>query len=116
MFKLKISDIAGEHCVTSEDGQKVYEQIIPKLRSNEKVFLDFSGVSVFASPFFNFSVGQLMRDFTPEKLNELVEVEGLCADGLAVWRKVINNAREYYTNPDKKKAIDQATQKLAEEQ
>lgn len=116
MFKLKIAEIAGEHCVTSEDGQKVYDQIISRLRTNEKMCLDFDGVSVFASPFFNFAVGQLLKDFSPDKLNELLSVANLTPDGTSVWKRVVQNAKEYYRNPKAKEAFDTTIEEEAEEE
>ncbi len=115
MLKVKIADLVGEHCVTSDDGQKVYEQIVPRLQSNEEVCLDFVGVSVFASPFFNFAVGQLLKDFTPDRLNSLISVENLTSDGTSVWKRVIQNAKEYYRNPKAKKAFDSTIEEEAEE-
>jgi len=114
MLKLKITDLVGEHCVTSDDGQKVYEQIVPRIKSNEKVCLDFGGVSVFASPFFNFAVGQLLKDFSPDKLNSLISVDNLTSDGTSVWKRVIQNAKEYYQNPKVKKAFDSTIEEEAE--
>lgn len=116
MFKLKIADIVGEHCVTSEDGQKVYDEIFPRLRSNEEVCLDFDGVTVFASPFFNFAVGQLLKNFSPDKLNELLSVDNLTSDGTSVWKRVVQNAKEYYQNPRVKEAFDTTIEKEAEEE
>jgi hypothetical protein len=115
MFKLKIAEIAGENCVTSEGGQKVYDQIIPRLRSNENVCLDFGSVSIFASPFFNFAIGQLLKDFNPDKLNELLSIVNLTPDGTSVLKRVVQNSREYYQNPKAKKAFDDTIEKEAEE-
>jgi hypothetical protein len=115
MFKLKIADLVGEHCVTSEDGQKVYDEIVPRLRSNEEVCLDFDGVSVFASPFFNFAVGQLLKDFSSDKLNELLSVDNLIPDGTSVWKRVVQNAKDYYQNPEVKKAFDTTIEEETEE-
>jgi hypothetical protein len=115
MLKLKIADLVGEHCVTSEDGRKVYERIVPKIQSNEKVSLDFDGVSVFASPFFNFAVGQLLKDFSPDKLNKLLSVDNLSPDGSSVWKRVVQNAKEYYRNPRAKEAFDTTIEEETEE-
>jgi len=115
MFKLKIAEIAGKNCVTSEGGQKVYDQIIPRLRSNENVNLDFDGVSVFASPFFNFAIGQLLKDYSPNKLNELLSIINLTSNGTSVLKRVIQNSREYYQDPRAKKAFDDTIEKEAED-
>ena len=115
MFKLRIFDLVGEHCVTSQDGQKVYNQIVPKLKANKRICLDFDGVNVFASPFFNFAVGQLLRDFRPDKLNQLLTVASLTPDGTSVWKRVVQNAKEYYQNPKIKEAFDTTIEEEAQE-
>lgn len=108
MINLQIKRFVGERCVTSEDGQLVYDKIHDKLVSGEKVCLDFEGVIVFASPFFNFAIGQLLKDLKPDDLNQLLTVEHLIPDGMLVWRRVVKNTKEYYTNLKSRKAVDKA--------
>lgn len=115
-MKLEITNLVGERCVTSEDGQRIYEEIHPKLAAGEPVFLDFTGVTVFASPFFNFAIGQLLRDLKPDDLNELLKVEGLLPDGGLVVQRVVKNAKEYYRNPETKKAVDEILKQQAEDE
>ena len=115
-MKLEITKLVGLHCITQDDGQKVFDELSSPLRKGEQVQLDFTGTKAFASPFFNFAIGQLMRDFTPEKLNELVTVSGLEPDGMIVWRRVIRNARKYYTDPNRKNAVDDVMKRLSEQQ
>ena len=81
---VEMKTVVGESCVTSEDGQRVYNSICPKLSAGESVCLNFSGVRVFASPFFNFAIGQLLKDLEPEVLNRLLKVEKMKADGMLV--------------------------------
>lgn len=107
MIKLEIKSLVGDSCVTSTDGQHVYDEIHPKLSSGESVYLNFAGVRVFASPFFNFAIGQLLKDLEPENLNRLLKVENITADGLLVWERVVKNAKDYYTDPNRKKAVDE---------
>lgn len=113
---LGIKNVVGERCVTSEDGQQVYREIHPKLAAGEEVCLDFEGVTVFASPFFNFAIGQLLRDLKPADLNRLLKVENLAPDGLLVWQRVVKNSKEYYQNPQAKKAVDEILKHQAENQ
>ena len=115
-MKLEIKSLVGERCVTSEDGQRVYDEIYPKLAAGESVCLNFEDVKVFASPFFNFAIGQLLKDLKPEDLNELLKVEGIVPDGALVWRRVIENAKEYYKNPEAKKAVDEILKQQAEDE
>jgi len=115
-MNVEIKTLVGYSCVTSEDGQRVYNEIYPKLKSGESVCLNFSGVRAFASPFFNFAIGQLLKDLEPEVLNRLLKVEKIKSDGLLVWRRVVKNAKEYYKNPEAKKAIDEILKQQAEDE
>ena len=115
-MNLEIKSLVGDSCVTSEDGQCVYDEIYPKLAAGESVCLNFSGVRVFASPFFNFAIGQLLKDLEPDVLNQLLKVEKITADGLLVWRRVVKNAKEYYKNLETKKAIDEILKQQAEDE
>ena len=61
-MKLSIKDKIGPRCIIKEDGQKIYDAIHESLKQGETVTLDFDGVTQFASPFFNFAIGQLLKD------------------------------------------------------
>lgn len=113
---VEIKSLVGDSCVTSEDGQRVYDEIYPKLSAGESVCLNFSGVRVFASPFFNFAIGQLLKDLEPENLNQLLKVENITSDGMLVCKRVVKNAKEYYKNPGAKKAIDETLKQQAEDE
>ena len=41
---LIIKDFVGENAITLSDGQKIYDQIYPLLKSGNKVEIDFNGV------------------------------------------------------------------------
>ncbi len=113
-MELDVKSFIGERCVTAEDGESVYREIHDRLAADQPVSLDFSGVKVFASPFFNSAIGQLLKDLEASKLNELLTVEGLIADGRLVWERVVRNAKEYYGNPETRKTIDEILRQEAE--
>ena len=105
-MKLPIKTMIGEDCITLEDGEKVYTRIHPELLAGRPVEVDFAGVGVFASTFFNAAFGRLLKDLTSEMLNRLLQVTNITPDGLAVLRRVIENSKEYYTNPKVREAVD----------
>lgn len=113
LMKLEIKDIAGANCITLSDGQAIYDRIYPELKAGHPVELDFKGVRVFASPFFNAAVGQLLKDLTPATLNSLLKVTDLPASGLDTLRKVIENSREFYSSVENQQAV---TENLPEEE
>lgn len=102
----KIFNIVGKYAITAESGQKVYEEIHPVLFAGNPVELDFTGVKVFASPFFNLAIGQLLKDIPADNLNRLVEFTAISSDGLNVLERVIANAKHYYSDEQFRNAVD----------
>ena len=105
-MKLNIREMIGIRCIIKDDGQRVYEAIYPSLQKGESVILDFTGVTQFASPFFNFAIGQLLRDFSVDSLRQILTIENLVPDGRAVVDRVIENASRYHTDIDYQKVVD----------
>jgi hypothetical protein len=105
---LIIKDFVGENAITLSDGQKIYDQIYPLLKSGNKVEIDFNGVKVFAAPFFNGAIGQLLKEFKPVVLNELLDLKHLSDFGKELAKRIILNANQYYSNPAIKQSVDKA--------
>ena len=63
MTRLSIVEIAGPYCGTQTEGEKLYRVIVPHLRANEKVVLDFDNVEIASSSFFNEVFGLITEDF-----------------------------------------------------
>ena len=113
MKHFDVFELAGKYCIAPGDGQRLYEQIHPILKAGEPVTLDFSETQVFASPFFNFAIGQLLRDLTPQTLNDLLKVKQLAPPGKDVLRRVIENAKLYYaSSPEEQRAADEAVDRV----
>lgn len=109
---VKIAEIVSTDCVTLEDGKKLYETICPMLARGEFIELDFQGVDVYATPFFNAGIGQLFSSFSSKTLHEHLSVQNLDPDGKAVLRRVIDHAREYYTNEEYRNAVTKVFNQL----
>lgn len=105
-MKLSVYALVGENCLTMEDGQKIYDLIYPELQAGRAVELDFDKAKVFASPFFNFSIGRLLKDIKPEGLNRLFKVTNLVPVGREVLKRVIENSKKYYSDENTRKALD----------
>ena len=84
-------------------GTKLYQQIQPILSKNQPIELDFNQVELYASPFFNASVGLLLKDISIEELLRLMKIEHINDVGKDLLNHVIDNALEYYAkgNNDK---------------
>jgi hypothetical protein len=111
---IKIKTQIGKNCITIGDGQKIYKALHKILTRNGTAILDFDGVEVFASPFFNAAIGQLLRDIEPETLNRHLKVESLSPVGTDTLHRVIENSKKYYGNPDYQKSIISLLQEYSE--
>ena len=97
--------VGGPLCVSAEDGQRVHDKIVPLLREGQKVVLSFEQVETLISAFLNAAVGQLYGEFAEERIRELVSVRDMDEEDVEVLKRVIENAKKYFTNP---KAFDEA--------
>ncbi|CAG1020967.1 hypothetical protein MTYM_00660 [Methylococcales bacterium] len=113
-MKIKVKELVGENAMTLDDGEAIYNRIHGPLVEGQTVELDFEGVEVFSSPFFNAGVGRLLADLRPEALKTGLKIEHLSDFGQRVLRRVIDNAKEYYAaSPDHRHAIDRIVQDTA---
>ena len=114
-MKFEVHNLTGENAITTEDGQAVYDAIKPDLSTGRPVELDFTGVAVFASLFFNAAIGQLLKDLSPDDLNRLLTVSNLVPAGQEVWQRVVENAKKYYSSPDYREAQKKVLKEMSEE-
>ena len=103
---ISIVSIIGETCITIEDGNRIYSAIHPLLFNNKDVTLDFNGVKIFASPFFNAAIGQLLRDITITHIHTHLQIVCLSANGEHIFNRVIENAQRYYTNSNFRDSVE----------
>lgn len=114
-MEVRIQDMIGVRCITRDDGQRVYEAIQSVLKGEEPVTLDFVGVTQFASPFFNFAIGQLLKHVPVDRLKGLLKIKNLIPDGRLVVDRVIENASRYHSDLDYQKIVDSILNRQAEE-
>lgn len=112
-IKLDIPGIVGQNCMTPDQGQDIYGRIHQHLLDGQLVELDFAGVDIFASPFFNYAVGQLVKDISPTELNRLLKISNLNPVGRNVLQRVIENSKQYYSAPGFREAVDEVVEREA---
>lgn len=110
---LSIYEIVGSSlCVASDDGQKVHDRIAVALREGRQVALSFRNVSSLTSAFLNAAIGQLYGEFTEDRVRSLLKVQDMPSEDLALLKRVVDMAKEYFKNPDR---FRQATRQAMEE-
>ncbi len=102
MKTIKISSYM-KLCLSSREGERLRSIINDFLKNNDCVILDFSDITVFASPFFNISLGYFINEFGPEGYDKKIKVENLSQVGRKTYEKVIENAIDYYKSSKKDK-------------
>ncbi|MEB3212469.1 MAG: STAS-like domain-containing protein [Leptolyngbyaceae bacterium] len=112
-MRYNVHDITGEFATDADSGQTLYERVYPQVKAGKPVELDFEGVHVFASAFFNFAVGQLLSDLSTEHLNTYLSVQNLSPDGHSVLKRVIDNAKQYYGDRQYREAVDSVMEEYA---
>ncbi len=113
-MKITILDTIGKNCITFEDGDSLYQVVHPELLASRDVELDFGGVEVLASPFFNAAIGRLLKDISAETLNRSLKVHSLSPAGMKVLKRVIENSKEYYSDPDKRQKLNEILSESSE--
>ncbi len=103
---VRILDVVGSPlAVSAEDGQAVHDKIVPLLRENRAVRLSFQGIETVISAFLNAAIGQLYGELSEDRIRELLSVEDMAPEDLALLKRVIDNAKRYFAN---RPAFDQA--------
>ncbi len=88
-------------CVASGDGQKVYDRLAATLRQNRRVVLSFLNVSTLTSAFLNTAIGQLYGEFNENHIRELLKVEDMEGEDLALLKRVVDTAKLYFKDPER---------------
>jgi STAS-like domain of unknown function (DUF4325) len=104
-MKYNIHNLIGAYCVTPQRGQELYDIIHPLLTEGTAVELDFLGVKAYASPFFNYAIGQLLKDMPDSDVNQLVKFSNLSSTGNSVIQRVMTSAKRFYTDDSYRQAV-----------
>ena len=96
-------------CVASGDGQKIHARLAATLRQDRRVVLSFLNVSTLTSAFLNTAIGQLYGEFGENQIRELLRVEDMEAEDLALLKRVVDTAKLYFSDPERFKQAARET-------
>mgnify|MGYP002084826339 CR=1 FL=1 len=63
MTRLSVTKVSGPYCATNEQGAQLFQELSPYFKADECVELDFSGVELTSSSFFNELFGAIAEAF-----------------------------------------------------
>ncbi|WP_429245022.1 STAS-like domain-containing protein [Luteibacter sp. 621] len=95
-MRIPVSEISGRNAVSSKAGEALYQEILRRI-DVETVELDFAGVEIFSTPFFNLAIGRLLQRMPSDLLNQRLQVLNLSPLGFSTLRRVIDNAKRHYS-------------------
>ena len=96
---IKVNDFI-ETGFSANDAEKLLAVIQPMVDKSEKVSLDFSGIKIFTTLFFNNALSKFLVEFGPEKYADIFEIANLSEVGQSTYQHSIDNAKDYYGLPD----------------
>ena len=88
-------------CLSEQEGKHLREIIINELKRAEAISVDFSDLTLFASPFFNASLGYLISNLGEADYQNKVSITNLLPTGQKIYNKVIENVIYYCNSKDK---------------
>ncbi|HNT53899.1 MAG TPA: STAS-like domain-containing protein [Anaerolineaceae bacterium] len=98
---IQLTEVVGSTlCVASEDGIKVFTQIVDAINNRRKVRLSFLNVESLTSAFLNAAIGQLYGQFSEEAIRTSMSVSDIEQDDLILLKRVIDTAKLYFKSPD----------------
>ncbi len=99
-IRISIFEVVGSPlCVTSSDGQKVYQRLAAALKADRDILLSFRNVTTLTAAFLNASIGQLYGTFNEKHIRDLLKVEDVEQNDLALLKRVVDNAKLYFKDP-----------------
>ncbi len=117
VIRISIFEVVGSPlCVASGDGQKVYERLDIALEADRKVVLSFHNVTTLTSAFLNAAIGQLYGTFSEEQIRDRLKVEDMEQDDLALLKRVVDNAKLYFKDPERFDKVVEETQENGDDE
>lgn len=96
-MKINIYSLIGENAVSYDNAKVFYDKIKENIHL-DKIIIDFDQVAVVASPFFNGSIGLLLKDYSVEELIQKFEFKNIKDHHKKILNIVIHNAIQHYSN------------------
>lgn len=117
VIRISIFEVVGSSlCVASGDGQKVYERLSVALKADRNVILSFHNVTTLTSAFLNAAIGQLYGTFSEEQIRDLLKVVDAEQDDLALLKRVVDNAKLYFKDPERFDKVVKKTQENGDDE
>ena len=113
MKNILVKEIAP-FALAEDDGNLLRNEIVAALERNENVCVDFDEISLFATPFFNVSIGAIIVQYGIEKFDSCVEVVNLDDLGKETFQHSKENAILFIEKKISKEVVEEVVLKNIE--
>lgn len=93
MSRIKIKDLC-RMAMTEDQGLLVRNAMQPAVKAKEKIILDFEGINLFATMFFNASIGYYIVNTGIKYCTNNIVLENISDLGLETYMHSFKNAQE----------------------
>ena len=101
-IRISLFEVVGSpFCVASSDGQKICDHLTAALKVDRKIALSFRNVTALTAAFLNAAIGQLYGIFSEEQIRSRLTVADVDPDDLALLKRVVDNAKLYFKDPER---------------
>ena len=95
---VKIKDIA-DMAITEEQGFKLRAEIAKVINNNDKITLDFDGITAFTTTFFSASIGYFVLKLSPKECRNRFILTNLSKAGKHAYHCSFENAEYCFLTP-----------------
>lgn len=81
---------------SADDAEKLDTVIRPLFDKHERITIDFEGIKIFTTLFFNTALAKYVMDIGPVEYEKLFELKNLSDVGEVTYKHSLDNAKSYY--------------------
>ncbi len=103
-MNISVKDIISSNfAVSTDDGDKIYALLNSYFSKDEKVVLNFEGITLMTTAFLNAAIGQLYSNnkYSSEFLNNYISLINVDDQDKHLFGIVVKRAKEYFADKDK---------------
>ena len=86
------------------------EEFLKDMSEGDVINVDFSNITLFATPFFNSSIGYFILNLGPEKVSKIITLENISELGTNTYKHSLDNASEIYKKKTDTSSVGNITQ------
>ncbi len=95
MNTIRICELV-DNGLSETNGLRIREEILKYFKEYDEVILDFSNITLFATPFFNSFIGYFVLQINPEKTKEKIKIINISDLGKDTYTHSYENAAYIY--------------------